>query len=193
MRAAGEETAGKLCSICQTTIVGGEAVVHCPDCALPFHRECWEENHGCSQYGCRSAPDADKGDSAPELTSSAWGGRKMCPSCGKAIKGRALKCRFCGASFESRDEISAREFAEREYSGPEYTKARNQVILLFFLAASGALTIPTVVPLALLIFRGKVAGIEYRRLPSALKALTICALGVSSLLVLILVLLIVFD
>jgi len=192
-RTAGSETAGKLCSICQTTILGGETVVHCPDCSLPFHHECWEENRGCSQYGCESSPDTEKGVPAPELTSTAWGERKACPNCGKTIKGRALKCRFCGASFESRDEISTREFAEREYSGPDYLKARNQVILLFFLAASGALSIPAIIPLALLIFRGKVAETEYARLPSALKVLSFCALGVSCLLSLLLVLFIIFD
>ena len=41
-----------LCSICQCPISRGESQTHCPDCGLAFHGECWEENLGCSAYGC---------------------------------------------------------------------------------------------------------------------------------------------
>ena len=26
--------------------------MQCPDCAVTFHAECWQENLGCSSYGC---------------------------------------------------------------------------------------------------------------------------------------------
>jgi hypothetical protein len=41
-----------LCSICQTPIVAGEERTSCPSCHLTFHAGCWQENYGCSAYGC---------------------------------------------------------------------------------------------------------------------------------------------
>jgi hypothetical protein len=40
------------CSICQTAIAGGEERMSCPSCHLTFHAGCWQENYGCSAYGC---------------------------------------------------------------------------------------------------------------------------------------------
>ena len=28
----------------------------CPECGIPHHAECWEENGGCTTFGCRAAP-----------------------------------------------------------------------------------------------------------------------------------------
>jgi len=41
-----------MCSVCQCPIEDDESVRKCPDCHLPFHEECWQENLGCSAYGC---------------------------------------------------------------------------------------------------------------------------------------------
>jgi len=190
---AGTKTAGQLCSICQTAIVGGELIVYCPTCELPYHAECWDENRGCAQYGCKSAPETVKGAAAPERISSVWGGEKKCPACGKAIKAAALKCRFCGASFSTRDQVSARDYARREYEGPEYTRARNKVVGLFLASATGCLSPLALIFCALLIFRGRFAGVEYRRLPLALKAVAICGFWVNCLLVFLLLLFAIFD
>jgi hypothetical protein len=40
------------CSICQTDIYAGEERTQCPSCHLTFHAQCWQENYGCSAYGC---------------------------------------------------------------------------------------------------------------------------------------------
>src|SRR5437763_261566 len=118
---AGPGIAGKVCSICQTGIIAGERVLECSFCGLPFHAECWDENRGCSAYGCQGAPKTVKGDVEAQPLTNAWGGEKPCPNCGKSIKASALKCRFCGAAFESRDVIGGKEYAAREYEGNEYT------------------------------------------------------------------------
>jgi hypothetical protein len=55
--------AAPLCSICQTPIQAEDPSINCNQCQLPFHSECWEENLGCSAYGCsnvntlRTGPD----------------------------------------------------------------------------------------------------------------------------------------
>ncbi len=46
------EIATTLCSICQTAIYPTEPKTACPSCNLSFHKQCWEENYGCSAYGC---------------------------------------------------------------------------------------------------------------------------------------------
>jgi pSer/pThr/pTyr-binding forkhead associated (FHA) protein len=40
------------CAVCHSTIAADEPATQCPDCAMNFHTECWQENLGCSSYGC---------------------------------------------------------------------------------------------------------------------------------------------
>ena len=54
-----------LCSICQSPIDDGEDTLACPECHLPFHAECWQENMGCAAYGCPQVNALKKG---PDLT-----------------------------------------------------------------------------------------------------------------------------
>jgi hypothetical protein len=44
--------APQICGICHSAIVAGETTTVCPSCALTFHAECWQENQGCSGFGC---------------------------------------------------------------------------------------------------------------------------------------------
>jgi hypothetical protein len=189
------EVAGKLCSICQTPIIAGEQVVSCPHCVLPFHQECWTENRGCSAYGCAGSPKLAKGSetNAGEPLSNAWGGEKPCPLCGRQIKAQALKCRFCGAEFNTRDIVSKAEYQRREYEGAEYTEVRNKVVALFLLSVAACLAPVGLVLMLVLFLNKEFWGIDYRRLPVTLRALVISAIGVSSFLMLLLVLLLIFD
>src|SRR5215207_3213796 len=41
------------CGICQSAIQPTEETQACPSCGLSFHIECWQENWGCSAYGCK--------------------------------------------------------------------------------------------------------------------------------------------
>jgi hypothetical protein len=52
--AAKPATATRQCSICQWAIEPSDAQTACPTCGLTFHTECWQENKGCSAYGCAS-------------------------------------------------------------------------------------------------------------------------------------------
>ncbi|MFC1849276.1 RING finger protein [candidate division CSSED10-310 bacterium] len=193
VKTADESAAGNLCSICQTVIVGGEFYVNCPDCQLPFHDECWKENRGCAQYGCSSASHMENKDGGPELLSTAWAGEKKCPRCGKTIKGQALKCRFCGADFDTREVLSRKKYAIREYTGDEYIASRNKVIGLFFLSASGCLSPIAVILLGMLLFKQKLGKLDYERLPATLKLLVQCAFGINCLLLLLFIIFAIFD
>lgn len=191
--AAGQKVAGQTCSICQSGIIAGERVLYCPKCALPFHVECWDENKGCSSYGCEAAPVTEKIEETHTAPSNVWGGEKECPNCKKQIKAQALKCRFCGAAFESRDAISAEQYARREYTDKEYATARNKIMGLFLLSAAGCLAPIGLILVGILLYNKSALGIELCRLPPALKSLLYVALGISSFLVLIMLFLLAFD
>jgi hypothetical protein len=40
------------CAVCHADISADENLINCPDCAMHFHADCWQENLGCSSYGC---------------------------------------------------------------------------------------------------------------------------------------------
>ncbi|MFC1612194.1 RING finger protein [Myxococcota bacterium] len=122
--------AGKRCAICQTTIGDGEEVGRCSKCDTPFHVECWDENGGCATYGCELMPETVKPQTA-EVPDSYWGQQdKQCPRCGSTIKVAALRCRHCGATFESRAPVSPGELAA-SHAGPDLGTARMVAVLVF--------------------------------------------------------------
>ncbi len=53
-----------VCPYCRGAIVPEEAEpVLCPGCSTPHHADCFEENGGCTVFGCSAAPPAE-----PKLT-----------------------------------------------------------------------------------------------------------------------------
>jgi len=44
---------GKTCPFCQFPLKADSEAVECPSCKVPHHRECWEQNGGCTIFGCR--------------------------------------------------------------------------------------------------------------------------------------------
>ena len=46
------ETTHSKCGICHTRFEDDDARTNCPQCGLEFHQDCWQENWGCSAYGC---------------------------------------------------------------------------------------------------------------------------------------------
>ena len=56
-----------LCSICQWKIEPSDEQHTCPSCGLVVHADCWNDNRGCSAYGCPQVNALDK----PEEVSAA--------------------------------------------------------------------------------------------------------------------------
>lgn len=101
------------CPICQTKVAAGEPVVECPECRTEHHADCWEENGGCAIYGCPRVPPTEARN-ALEIPMGYWGQeRKPCPRCGESIAAAAIRCRQCGAAFESQRPVNRTEYEEQ--------------------------------------------------------------------------------
>ena len=56
------------CPYCRAKMAPAE-MVQCPGCGTPHHRDCWEENCGCTVFGCLHAPkDEPKTTISDEMT-----------------------------------------------------------------------------------------------------------------------------
>jgi hypothetical protein len=192
---ADQSYTGKKCTICLSIVIIGDEVKHCHECELPFHSECWLENKGCSQYGCAGAT-VEKAKDDQQMTDfedSIWGDEKECPSCGKNIKARAKRCRYCKIDFDNRGRITKKEFSSREYTDSEFTKARNILIIFFFLSATGILSPVFLVLNSIFIIQGSLGKMQYSRVSSGLRALAVTSLAVSIFLTIMLLLFAFFD
>jgi hypothetical protein len=45
-----------LCPYCQGPITEAEESIACSGCETPHHKDCYEENNGCTVFGCKFAP-----------------------------------------------------------------------------------------------------------------------------------------
>jgi len=57
---ATSEHAGKTCPYCQQPVKPGDEIVLCGSCGIPHHKVCWDENGGCTTYGCDSQPETNE-------------------------------------------------------------------------------------------------------------------------------------
>jgi hypothetical protein len=50
---------GKICPYCHAVIKPSAKTIICPKCGIPHHKECWDENGGCTTYGCKGKKNSD--------------------------------------------------------------------------------------------------------------------------------------
>ena len=80
-----ENYIGKICPYCKTEIRTDDEVQVCPKCGIAHHKSCWEENLGCTTFGCAGNHGQSK---ANALTCENCGAvmestQKFCPKCGR--------------------------------------------------------------------------------------------------------------
>lgn len=51
-----EAQGAKKCPYCGAAITERQVMVVCAICRIPHHQECWDENRGCTTYGCPGTP-----------------------------------------------------------------------------------------------------------------------------------------
>ena len=108
-----EDYIGKVCPFCKTDIKEGEAVKVCPACGVPHHASCWEENKGCTTFGC-SEQHNETQEAAPTDVCSNCGAtlgddQLFCPKCGTP-KAEVKKnvCSKCGAELQEGQEFCSK-------------------------------------------------------------------------------------
>ncbi len=52
------EYVGRSCPYCRFPLKARELMLICPACRVAHHADCWQENGGCTTYGCRFSPEA---------------------------------------------------------------------------------------------------------------------------------------
>jgi len=119
------------CGICLSPIAQAEAKQNCSACNAVYHAECWEENAGCAVYGCSQVPAVEL-RRAVEIPVSYWGQEnKQCPGCGQQILAAAVRCRYCGATFESARPQVTEEFRRQTDLSARLPAVKKKVVWLF--------------------------------------------------------------
>lgn len=101
-----ENYIGKICPFCKTEIAEADAVKVCPACGIPHHEGCWEENHGCTTFGC-AEQHYEAQHTNPTAVCTNCGaplgdGQAFCPKCGtpKAAAPQKHVCAQCGTELQ---------------------------------------------------------------------------------------------
>jgi predicted amidophosphoribosyltransferase len=109
----------KTCPYCQSAIKQESDTIYCSDCGTPHHIECWEENRGCTTYGCsknsvaeiKTETGTDIGKRTLEEIEKIFQEEKKtkpketdCKYCGKKIDVNSKYCKHCG-NKQSEDQI----------------------------------------------------------------------------------------
>ncbi|MEO8666420.1 MAG: RING finger protein [Ignavibacteria bacterium] len=119
----------KTCPYCQSKIKAGADFIVCPHCGTPHHQECWEENSGCTTYGCVNNPQTQQ---KVEIETQSVGHETVesirqslqppsaqkfipCPNCKSEIEESSTYCKFCGYNVIENKFDEAKEEFEKEY------------------------------------------------------------------------------
>ncbi len=77
MKSEASPTKGRNCPYCQCEIDAGERSIVCPTCGIPHHEECWQENGGCTTYGCENSPQVRQNQGQRPVMPTAPGNRPV--------------------------------------------------------------------------------------------------------------------
>lgn len=100
-----EDYIGKICPFCKTEIKEGDSVKVCPSCGIPHHEACWEENKGCTTFGCSEQHYEEQHTNPTDVCANCGAplgdGQDFCPKCGTPKGGKKKNiCSKCGAELE---------------------------------------------------------------------------------------------
>lgn len=105
-----ENYIGKICPFCKTEIKEGDSVKVCPACNIPHHEGCWEENKGCTTFGCSEQHYEAQGTNPTAVCNNCGAtlgdGQEFCPKCGTPKNApKKNTCGKCGAELQDGQEF----------------------------------------------------------------------------------------
>lgn len=108
-----DEYVGKICPYCKTEIKEGDEVKVCPECGIPHHAACWEENKGCTTFGCKEQHYEEQHTNPTDVCSNCGAplgdGQAFCPKCGTPKNAPKKKvCSKCGAELQDGQEFCSK-------------------------------------------------------------------------------------
>jgi len=86
---------GKTCPYCRTTIEPGAPAVICPQCGIPHHADCWQENGRCTTFGCQGGGPALSPMGGGPGQAFPFGQDRPCPACGFMMRPTETTCPYC--------------------------------------------------------------------------------------------------
>ena len=122
-----EDNIGKICPFCKTEIKEGEDVKVCPACGIAHHAACWEENKGCTTFGCSEQHHEEQYTNPTSVCANCGAplgdGQAFCPKCGtqKAVEQKTV-CSKCGTELKDDQAFCPKCGAPREKKKPVCSK-----------------------------------------------------------------------
>lgn len=101
---------GKICPYCKTEIKEGDEVKVCPECGIPHHAACWEENKGCTTFGCKEQHYEEQHTNPMDVCQNCGAPlgdeQEFCPKCGTPKNApKKNVCGKCGAELQEGQEF----------------------------------------------------------------------------------------
>jgi len=105
-----EDYIGKVCPFCKTEIKEEDTVIICPSCDIPHHQECWNENSGCSTFGCTEQSEkpleTNITDTCENCGTTLGNEQEFCPNCGTRKSAQTITvCSKCGTELQEGQEF----------------------------------------------------------------------------------------
>lgn len=136
-----------LCPFCQTTIKKSADTIICSVCRTPHHQECWDENGGCTTYGCIKNSHLQKTEAidignetlaslqntfkkAPDeqgtFTRKPFNEENttICPNCKNLTELNSVFCNNCGFKLKEFDNPEQKNEFETEFKRRYKEKSR---------------------------------------------------------------------
>jgi ketosteroid isomerase-like protein len=133
----------KTCPYCQSKIKTGADFIVCSHCGTPHHQECWDENGGCTTYGCRNNPATenkvnfvneaeDIGNMSLDsvrasLRQNAEVKTIECSNCKSQIDESSVFCRHCGYNLKEGKLPGETNEAKNEFDSEFKKRYKNKI------------------------------------------------------------------
>lgn len=102
----------KTCPYCKTELKSTDEIDVCSMCGMPHHKDCWEENLGCTTFGCTGTLQKASTDRE----------EMFCQSCGQSNILGGKFCTNCGTPLNNSNN-NQHQHINQQYQSQQYNQA----------------------------------------------------------------------